>query len=88
LPRPTRRASFGRFVQALGAHFRTQVSNWSIWNEPNLSTFLGPQYVHGRAYSPKLYRRLYQAASGALKRSVNGATGPGRVALDRRVARP
>jgi hypothetical protein len=63
---------FGRFVQALGAHFRTQVSNWSVWNEPNLSTFLGPQYVHGKAYSPKLYRRLYQAASGALKRSRNG----------------
>jgi hypothetical protein len=63
---------FGRFVQALGARYRTQVSNWSVWNEPNLSTFLGPQYVNGKAYSPKLYRRLYQAASGALKRSGNG----------------
>lgn len=63
---------FGRFVQALGAHFRTQVSNWSVWNEPNLSTFLGPQYVNGKPYSPQLYRRLYQAASGALKRSGNG----------------
>ena len=63
---------FGRFVQALGSHYRTQVANWSVWNEPNLSTFLGPQYVNGKAYSPKLYRRLYQAASGALKRSGNG----------------
>jgi hypothetical protein len=63
---------FGRFVQALGARYRTQVSNWSVWNEPNLSTFLGPQYVSGKAYSPKLYRRLYQAASGALKRSGHG----------------
>jgi hypothetical protein len=52
--------------------YRTQVSNWSVWNEPNLSTFLGPQYVNGKPYSPKLYRRLYQAASGALKRSGNG----------------
>ncbi|HEX4689746.1 MAG TPA: hypothetical protein VH276_03590 [Solirubrobacteraceae bacterium] len=64
---------FGRFVQALGARYRTQVSNWSVWNEPNLSTFLGPQYVNGKPYSPKLYRRLYQAASGALKRSGNGS---------------
>jgi hypothetical protein len=63
---------FGRFVQALGARYRSQVSNWSVWNEPNLSTFLGPQYVKGKPYSPKLYRRLYQAAVGGLKRSGNG----------------
>jgi hypothetical protein len=63
---------FGRFVQALGTHFGTQVGSWSVWNEPNLSTFLGPQDSGGKPYSPKLYRRLFQAASGALKRSGNG----------------
>jgi hypothetical protein len=63
---------FGRFVQALGTRYRTQVANWSVWNEPNLSTFLGPQYVNGKAYSPRLYRRLFQAASGGLRRSGNG----------------
>ncbi len=63
---------FGRFVRALGSHYRTQVANWSVWNEPNLSTFLGPQFRGGKPYSPSLYRRLYQAASGALKASGNG----------------
>jgi hypothetical protein len=63
---------FGRFVRALGARYRTQVSTWSVWNEPNLSTFLGPQYRGGKPYSPSLYRRLFQAASGALKASGNG----------------
>jgi hypothetical protein len=63
---------FGRFVQALGTHYRTAVSTWSVWNEPNLSTFLGPQLRGGKPYSPTLYRRLYQAASGALKASGNG----------------
>jgi hypothetical protein len=63
---------FGRFVQALGTHYRREVGTWSIWNEPNLSTFLGPQYRGGKPYSPQLYRRLFQKASGALKASGNG----------------
>jgi hypothetical protein len=41
---------------------------WSIWNEPNHPDFLGPQYVDGRPYSPKLYRRLYRAGHRALRR--------------------
>ena len=35
---------------------------WSIWNEPNQPQFLKPQYRKGKPYSPKLYRKLYQAA--------------------------
>jgi hypothetical protein len=63
---------FGRFVQALGAHFRGRVSAWSVWNEPNLQHFLGPQFRGRKAYSPKLYRRLFQAADRGLKASGNG----------------
>jgi hypothetical protein len=64
---------FGRFVRALGAHFRGRISAFSIWNEPNLKHFLGPQLKgNGTPYSPTLYRRLFTAADSALKASGNG----------------
>jgi hypothetical protein len=62
---------FGRFMRALGRHYRHQVYNWSIWNEPNLKHFLGPQFRRHKAYSPKLYRRLFIAARKALNASGN-----------------
>jgi hypothetical protein len=44
-----------------------KVSIWSVWNEPNLSGWLGPQYKSRRLpESPRLYRGLYLAAHGAL----------------------
>ena len=63
---------FGRFVRALGEHYRHQVGTWSIWNEPNLKHFLGPQFRGHKAYSPTLYRRLFLHAQKALKASGNG----------------
>jgi hypothetical protein len=65
-PSPTR---FRRFMTAVGRRYRRQVSEWSIWNEPNHPQFLAPQYVHGRPYSPRLYRRLYIAGRQGLARS-------------------
>lgn len=62
---------FGRFMRALGRHYRHQVYNWSIWNEPNLKHFLGPQFRHHKAYSPKIYRKLVIAARKALNASGN-----------------
>jgi hypothetical protein len=56
---------FGAFVRALGKRYPT-VHQWSIWNEPNLRSWLRPQYevVGSRAVqrSANLYRAL--AASG------------------------
>jgi hypothetical protein len=43
------------------------VSTWSIWNEPNQPQFLKPQYKKGKPVSPKLYRKLYQAAYAGLR---------------------
>ncbi len=63
---------FRRFVTAVGRRYGDQVDYWSVWNEPNHPGFLGPQYVHGRAYSPRLYRQLYRAALDGLERSGNG----------------
>jgi hypothetical protein len=58
---------FAAWVTAVGRRYGDSVSSWSIWNEPNQPQFLMPQYVRGRPYSPRLYRRLYRAAYAALR---------------------
>jgi hypothetical protein len=63
---------FGRFVEAAGRRYGAQVTTWAIGNEPNHPDFLRPQYRRGRAVSPSLYRQLFRAADGALRRSGNG----------------
>jgi hypothetical protein len=75
-------AQFGRFVKALATRYSGRFDPddgqgplpvadlWSVWNEPNLSLFLQPQFRGGRPYSPRLYRSLYIAAHGAIN-SVN-----------------
>jgi hypothetical protein len=68
-PSPTR---FRRFMTAVGRKFGSRVSYWSIWNEPNHPQFLGPQYRRGKAYSPRLYRKLFWAAHKALDATGNG----------------
>jgi Cellulase (glycosyl hydrolase family 5) len=72
-------AEFGRFVKALATRYSGRfdpgdglgtlpaVDLWSVWNEPNLSIFLEPQFRDGRPYSPRLYRSLYIAAYGAIR---------------------
>ena len=70
---------FGEFTEAVGKRYGggfdpqgeggelPAADMWSVWNEPNLSLFLEPQYRDGRPYSPLLYRRLYLAAQSALR---------------------
>jgi hypothetical protein len=67
-PSPTR---FGRFMTAVGRQFGSRIRYWSIWNEPNHPQFLRPQYRRHKAYSPRLYRRLFLAAHKALNRTGN-----------------
>ena len=62
---------FGAFVRALGTRYPT-VKLWSIWNEPNLRSWLSPQYevVGSQAVqrSANLYRALATSAiSGSLR---------------------
>jgi hypothetical protein len=41
---------------------------YGVWNEPNLSLFLRPQFdARGRSVSPRLYARLYRAAYAGIK---------------------
>jgi hypothetical protein len=71
-PSPT---EFGRFVTAVGRHYGTRVSRWSVWNEPNQPQFLSPQYS-ARSHtplSPRIYRNLFLAARRGLAAAGLGA---------------
>ncbi|MCW2986262.1 MAG: hypothetical protein JWR63_3832 [Conexibacter sp.] len=74
---------FRMFMTALSKHFGSEVTRWSIWNEPNHPQFLGPQYdSKHRPASPKIYRGLYAAAlrglaaAGDTKPVLMGETAP------------
>jgi hypothetical protein len=54
---------FQEFATAVARHYGSEVSLYSIWNEPNHPAFLLPQWnSNGTAASPRIYRGLYQAA--------------------------
>ena len=62
---------FRRFAQAAGEQF-PQVDIWSIWNEPNLYSWLSPQRRKRVPVSPSIYRNLYLAGHRGLSASGNG----------------
>lgn len=76
---------FGDFAQAVAkrysGHYTPQGEGdplpaaylWSLFNEPNISSFLRPQYRNGKPYSPTLYRHLYLAGQAGIQKSVPGA---------------
>jgi hypothetical protein len=51
---------FRLFARAAGQHY-PDVQIWSIWNEPNLYSWLSPQRSKGTPLSPSIYRGLYLA---------------------------
>jgi hypothetical protein len=61
---------FGQFVRALGKRYPT-VKLWSIWNEPNLRSWLRPQYEKSGSVavqkSASLYRALAASAIAGLR---------------------
>ena len=58
-------SEFGKFVHAVGTRYPT-VKIWSVWNEPNLASWLSPQVKGGVPQAPRIYRGLLNAASSAL----------------------
>ena len=62
---------FREFVQAAGLHY-SEVDIWSIWNEPNLYSWLSPQRSNGTPLSPSIYRGLYLAGHRGLEDSGHG----------------
>jgi hypothetical protein len=75
--RPRARA-LGQFAEALAKRYSgryaglPQVRYFQVWNEPNLATYLTPQWVRKRgrfvAASPGIYRGLLNAAYAGIKR--------------------
>src|SRR4051812_30207836 len=68
-------AEFKQFVQAIGTRYSgsyqglPRVDTWSVWNEPNLASWLAPQYKGSTPASPRLYRDLLYAAHDGLAAS-------------------
>ena len=55
-------AEFGKFAAVAAEHFKGRVDRYSIWNEPNWKTWLGPLSA-----GPSLYRSLYTRGYNAIK---------------------
>jgi hypothetical protein len=53
---------FGEFAGVVAEHFAGRVDRYSIWNEPNWRTWLGPLKS-----APALYRSLYTRGYNAIK---------------------
>jgi hypothetical protein len=69
----------GLFAQAVGTRYSgsyngiPRVDLWSIWNEPNLYSWLSPQRSNGAPASPSIYRNLYLAAHRGLEDTGHGS---------------
>ena len=55
-------SEFGKFAALVAEHFAGRVDRYSIWNEPNWKTWLGPLKS-----GPALYRQLYLKGYNAIK---------------------
>src|SRR3954451_17172741 len=66
LPSPK---EFQAFMTAAARHYGTEITRWSIWNEPNQPQFLLPQYsaVKHTPLSPRIYRNLSLAGQRGLR---------------------
>jgi hypothetical protein len=70
---PKKLADLTTFARLLAVRYSGQnpgvgsVDLWSVWNEPNLTQFLTPQYVGKKIVSPANYAKLYKAAYAGIK---------------------
>ncbi len=61
-------AKFGKFAEAVGRRY-SAAEFVSIWNEPDLSRYIQPQYKGGVAVGAVHYRKMYRAAYDGLMRA-------------------
>jgi hypothetical protein len=70
-------AKFADFTAAVVARYRTAVSRYEVWNEPNQPLWLQPQFACAKRtcipVAPDLYRDLYRAASREIRALDPGA---------------
>jgi hypothetical protein len=55
-------AEFGEWSTVVAEHFAGRVDRYSVWNEPNWKTWLGPLKA-----APAIYRSMYTRAYSAIK---------------------
>lgn len=73
---------FGEFARALARQFQGQVRRYQAWVEPNIYTFLNPQYEGKRLVGPDIYRRMlnrFYAGVNAVQPKamvISGGTAP------------
>ena len=74
--------AFGQFGQAVAARYGSQVRYYQAWNEPNIYTFLMPQYEGGQNTGADIYRRMLNAFYDGVKTAdpdgkvISGGTAP------------
>ena len=61
-PRKPNVSDFAQFAAQAARHFKGRIDRYSIWNEPNIRTWLAPL-----SSAPTQYRKLYAAAYFAIK---------------------
>lgn len=75
---------FGAYASAIAKHVGARVDRYIVWNEPNVKTWLQPQYqcttnkakippVDCRSVAPHLYRELARAGYDAIHGADQGA---------------
>jgi hypothetical protein len=65
---------FQEFMTAVAHKFASEVSLYSIWNEPNEAAYLTPQWTsNGKPASGRIYRGLYQSGYAGLKAGLQAA---------------
>ncbi|WP_210493078.1 hypothetical protein [Patulibacter sp. SYSU D01012] len=89
---------FGKFAEAVTKHVAARVDRYIVWNEPNVGTWLQPQYecagTKCTPYAPHLYRELARAGYAAIHANDDvarvgiGATSSKGNALAKGVATP
>lgn len=59
---------FEEFMTAVARRYRSEVSLWAIWNEPNQPAFLRPQFSSsGSPEAPRIYRGLFESGYEGLQ---------------------
>lgn len=78
--------AYGRFVTAVARRYSgtfvdpatgqklPRVSQFQLWNEPNLDTYLAPQWERGRPFAPGRFRELVNAGYRSIKAVQPDAT--------------
>lgn len=71
-------SAYGEFATAAATRYDgnhdqlPRVRYWQAWNEPNITTFLQPQFLSGQPFSPSWYRRMVNAFASGVHGAARG----------------